>query len=125
MDALIALPDAASEGALAARASAAPEELDFELLFQQLRDAIVAALGSGDPGAARGRFDRALALRRQLASLELPDAIQGQLDGFVTDLEARLAQLTSLSAEEDAAPRHAVPHERMHVTSRRASRYHA
>ena len=98
MDDPIATPDDASEGALAARASAAPEELDVELLFQQLRDAIVAALGSGDPGAARGRFDRALALRRQLASLELPDAIQGQLDGFVTDLEARFPTAWRINA---------------------------
>ena len=105
MDDPIQMTDDASEGALEARASAAPGELDVELLFQQLRDAIVAALGSGDPGAARGRFDRALALRRQLASLELPDAIQGQLDGFVTDLEARFPTAWRINAAGAAAER--------------------
>lgn len=105
MDYPIEPMNGATDGALEARASSSPEELDVELLFQQLRDAIVTALGSGDPGTARGRFDRALAIRRQLAGLDLPDAIQGQLDGFVTDLEARFPTAWRLNAAGAAAER--------------------
>ena len=55
--------------------------------------------------APRGRFDGPSRSAVSSRSLELPDAIQGQLDGFVTDLEARFPTAWRMNAANAAAER--------------------
>lgn len=76
-----------------------------ETLFQQFRDCLVDALGSGDPRTARARYERALELRAELAELDLPEEIQQQLDGFLGDLEARFPAAWRLNAAGAALER--------------------
>lgn len=78
---------------------------DVERLFQVLRDSLQIALESKVEETARSRYDLALECYHQLASMGLPEEIQGNIRGFTESMVARFPTAWRLNSAVGAVER--------------------